>query len=356
MMPALFSIETNRGGSCVAVPQAEVDAAAADYFSVGTVRKAENITKPSRSSELYRLETERGLVALRCSREDAALLEQRGAISQQLRSNFLKLQRGKDGYVYAGEGGVWCCYPWLDGACWDGTSPPFADIAKASIAFAAELAAVDLPPDRQRQLGKPAFALGDWRDCVTFLLADYRRDDSPFSDALSSVGANVLSWAQTALPAVIEDAIAARGGVAGLAHNDLNHSNVLIGLDRSIHFLDMEDLFYNDIRFSLAHALFKLSRHAVYSQALSVDDARQWMAANVPAAVNDRMAREVFRSREELFLLCAALALADVCACVRNVARGEETWRLYDLEKRIHNIAEAAVLCGFLDAKDVQAF
>src|SRR5262249_29571248 len=164
-------------------------------------------------------------------------------------------------------------YPYVPGQLYcDGRNSPFSAI-QAALRCLAALSAWDRAHAGEAE-ALPAIerAPGCWGDLPARLL------DLRWRETLGQDTAVLVDAASSAIRDLQRLSATAASGRHGLAHADLQPAHIVAG-PGGVTVIDIEDVCRDDVGLSAAHAIFKLTRHAVFLGLMSVEQARAELCA-----------------------------------------------------------------------------
>jgi hypothetical protein len=337
----LFTIESNKGFGLAPIEITGDIGAVAEAFGASPVTSVFEIRKPSPTSVLYQLDCAAApaLMVRGAAPETAEALAAQCECVSRLTDNTcirpIPATAGTGYTVFAGDR-VWIAYHRCAGDIYDGGNCAFDLLIDCVFELENALAILSatLPAKTGASLPRVSSNPAMWPDLLDTLMDDgagsiVKGLGKTARTLLQDNRALVRKTAQTCGELAETDAVA-------LVHNDLNHANVVIG-QGEISFLDIEDIAYATPEVSVAHAIFKLLRHRVYTKHIGTAQ-----ACTEIDRVLKRLERERWdlKSRPRFFEYAAIRIFSDIELISRFAAAGDGPGLLYDLEKKIHNLFE----------------
>ena len=114
-----------------------------------------------------------------------------------------------------------------------------------------------------------------------------------------------------------------------LCHNDLNHSNIIMNSEIP-NFIDIDSYVFSDIRISLAHLLFKTTRHCLYTKRNSKDFIQKIIFRLKKIIKKNKY----FKNYDDFIFFAELRILSDIDKIFKNKKF------YYDYEKKVHNLFE----------------
>ena len=343
----LFTIESNVGFDLNPVAEDPDVVALATAFGAGAVSAVFAIAKPSPTSVLYKIDCAAGpaLMLRGAAPETAsAVAAQCVAVNRLSESICIRPLSAEDGtgYTIRLNDKIWIAYRHVAGEIFDGRNCPSDVLFEKVFELENALAQIGevLPAEVSASLPRASYCPEAWPDLLDSLCADKA---GLVTWALGETAQTLLqenrSWVREVALRCANIAISTD---ATLVHNDINHANVLVG-SGGISFLDLEDITFGVAEVSVAHAIFKLLRHRVYSNYASIAEVRSEIDRIVTRLGDERWN---LKSRVLLFDCAAHRIFSDIhLICARATDRGASGF-LYDLEKKIHNLFELWKIVG----------
>jgi aminoglycoside phosphotransferase (APT) family kinase protein len=311
-----------------------------EQFNLPAATAASEIVKDNRLSAIVVARCgDKDVVFRRCHRELAAQVERQSRIFATLRgARVVRPLRANSGHhCYSDRRGAWITYRYVAGQIYcDASHPPFAAIEAALRCVVALTVWEKDHPAEAALLPAIERSSERWGDLAARLL------DLRWRDAIGEETATLVADAAPAIRDLQRACSGAASDPQGLAHADLQPANIIAGPD-GVTVIDLEDVCRDDVLLSAAHAIFKLTRHAVLLGVLSVERARSDLCARGLALAESLGIR---LGGQDARRLAARRTLDDISNILCHAENPSTRWMLYDLRKKIHNLFELAELFG----------
>ncbi len=353
----LFRIETNVGFAWLPVVANEKLRNVAHRFGQARDSEFEEIRKPSLTSRIFRAQASASGILLRRVPPDRiestirqceimVALNQENTVRPlpiEDRSRSSQAEAVSDFVLRDMDGAGWMAYAALPGQIYSGQG----DQARRAIAamIGLQRAFKDLEasllPDQKAATPAARHRPEIWAATMGWFL-DRSEPDHPAQIVISAETRTLLSAHAQALHGLVRELSKFEAGNdSGLVHNDVNHANVVVGPDGTPGFLDIEDICFESRAIALMHGVFKLLRHAVYTGAASVDQ----RSRDIFGSALTRMEEADLASldRTSAFAFGAYRIVSEIVEIIETARNGDHS-RLYDLEKKLHNLFELAQL------------
>ncbi|MGP9820422.1 hypothetical protein ACTZWW_10435 [Salinarimonas sp. NSM] len=246
----------------------------------------------------------------------------------------------RGGHVVVDGGRAWIAYPRIAGEVLDPLRHDPVRAFDAGLVLLRELGALD--DDVLR--GMPRLSGGGDlpQEQLSLLLRESFWGGSELAAHVSATTRACLVENAALLARSIDRAAAYRPPVQARAiHNDMQHANIIVSPEGPV-FIDIEDVGIGDATLAVGHCAFKIARHAAFLDRRALPRARQMFAGFVA-----RCASEPSLDPHQVRVAAARRIWNDVALIVGAHASGRDDW-LYDLEKKLCNALELAVLEGEL--------
>jgi aminoglycoside phosphotransferase (APT) family kinase protein len=334
----LFGIETNTDFRWRPLSRSAVLARVAARYVPGDPGPMERLTKPSATSELFRVVLPYGarLILRSVEAQAAPAMEQQCAIAAAVDFAAIVKPLGTledGGHCVIDDGRAWMAYRELPGDLFTGAACPVeyviaqaGDLAQALVTLHSRL-----PAEATSRLPVAVHNPERW----TALYADLCGTQasaaaSALRSSLTPLSQRLLLDNRDALLAWVHELAARPRSGVQLVHNDLHHANVLVHEGRPS-FLDLEDLGFESAGIAAAHSAFKLLRHTVHSRVYAAGDVR----ARIAPPLMERLSGAQAVLHDGAYRI-----VSDIWEIAEGALSRGERQHLYDLDKRIHNLFE----------------
>ena len=336
----LFTIESNAGFDRVPVAVKDIAAIAAAFTEV-PITGAFGVSKPSPTSVLYQVDCGCDLtLMLRGSMpETSSVLRAQCDVVNRLPQGICIRpipMLDYENYVFSFKDMDWIAYHCHPGEVYDGGNDRFESILENvfRLETALEIIGTELPESILGSLPRLDPDPDAWSELLETLCAE---TPAPLTIGLGETARGLLRSNRVQIrEAANRSAARVHSAPLKLVHNDLNHANVIIASDE-ITFLDIEDIVFSVPEISIAHAIFKLLRHRVYTDQISLAEARRELAGVIKRL---RQERWNLSSASLLFDYGVYRILSDINLISAYLEKSGGSGLMYDLEKKIHNLFE----------------
>lgn len=338
----LFVIETNKDFLWSAVPFTPQLHDACHAYGIRDVTGAQRVEKRNKSSELYLIVCNHGRYILRAV---APELKQQTEVQCEivdflLKKNIIQPLRSTDKHFTAiCHGALFCAYREIHGEIFNGENCPLEFLLEEVIDFENALQEMQprIPAEHLAALPRMSHRPEKWAAGFEQLCDPAWVAEQQFiSTALSDQSIELIKSNRSFFVSCI-NLLAKSELKPALVHNDLQHANVLVS--RGVpSFLDIEDICLESREIAIAHAVFKLLRHACYSGKADPQELRKTV---VPTQIKNLAASGFgISSALELFQYGAYRIVSDIWEITDYTLCNQSAREVYDLEKRIHNLFE----------------
>lgn len=331
----MFAIETNQpaGLKKSGITRDLLKVAAA--FGITDPVSTRRIEKLNRTSDIHIVaDAEGGTWALRASAaETSSNLSLQTRIFHEIKGARVIRPRPlpTGGFVHV-LGRAWICYPFVTGKEFiGGGSTPMDAIREALNVNAAIQRWGQANPGAWAELPLLATQPDRFEAAIDDLL-DYKGDGMPDMPVRQEV-----ENGRTVLQDLIRRAANIDVGPIAPTHCDLHHGNIVAGPDGPT-VIDLEDICCDSLAISSAHAVFKLTRHAVHLGLLTADASVDALLR--PGIEHGAMLGLLPDDAGAAMTLAAQRTIRDIIN-ILNFARHPGTaWMTYDLAKKAENLVE----------------
>lgn len=343
----VFRIETNKDFVLDPTPVNATLGEVARAYHLAPPTHAAVVRKHSPTSTVYRVTSGGAHVMLRRVPASVQPLLERQCevVDRTAHPSLLQpLQDASGSFVTVVEGNAWMAYVAIDGEVFSGRNASSVAAIRAGLDVLTGLRRFGrtCDPTWLDSLPTVSHVPDKWEKSLANLSDPaWRAANSAVGEALSPATERLLEANAVALQTLAGRLTSIDFGPRELVHNDLQHANVLVS-PPGFQFIDLEDIGLEAPPISTAHMVFKLLRHPVYEGVKTLDETRADLAITVRALDS---ARAGIASRQRLFDAGAFRIVSEVHWIVDQVAyRGGLQYR-YDLEKRLLNLFELAMIC-----------
>ena len=344
----LFHIETNSDFHWKQIDITNVLTEVAKKYGFRHVTQASIVQKLNHNSVICRMVTDQGNFILRSvsSDEETVVETQCDIVISVAYPSIIKPIRQENGkFSCVLNNRVWMAYPEQKGNIFSGKECSVEIIIKEAIALENALQDVEqvIPFEKKRKLPIVKHHPEEWMPFFNTITNSTEQTNPPFIDEnLSAEGKKSLWKNREFISSCVGKAAQLPiGNQLGLVHNDLQHANILI-CDHRPFFLDIEDICFENREIAIAHTVFKVLRHTIFSGTNNVAELRQTV---VPRVIK-LLGLEGFKiyGPTDFFLYSSYRIISDIWEIVRYTLHFQNESQLYDLEKRICNLFELYLL------------
>lgn len=340
----LFTIESNAGFDRVPVAVKNIAAIAAAFTKV-PITGAFGVSKPSPTSVLYQVDcgSDLTLMLRGAMPETSSVLRAQCNVVNRLPQGIcirpIPLLDQED-YVFSFKDMEWIAYRCHPGDIYDGKNHRFESILEYvfHLETALEIIGTELPESVLASLPRLDPHIDAWPELLDTLCAE---TPGPLTIGLGEAARGLLRNNRVQIrEAANRSAARVHSAPLKLVHNDLNHANVIVA-SNGITFLDIEDIVFSVPEVSITHAILKLLRHRVYTDQISLAEARREVAGVIKRL---RQERWDLSSASLLFDYGVYRILSDIHLISASAEKSGRSELMYDLEKKIHNLFELWII------------
>lgn len=312
-------------------------------FVAGPLGPPDMIEKCNQRSAVYTmLAGSKRLIVKSVQESLAEKLEVQCAVANSIPHRLIKPLVSNDGsFVYSDGRNAWMAYWAIEGEIFDGANLPVQSVIFTGLDFLFELRQLARPVGLQTFQHRPE----KWAECMSNITdpASAHRSLSGSGYYLSAPTLSTLSQRRGKLIEMTNRLSGlARKTEEALVHNDLQHANIVIASGGPV-FLDLEDIGFDVPQVAVAHAVFKLFRHAVFSGKMSPAEVRKSFPSFVQKLeTHPAWAGALATLSDYMYIR----AISDISEILLLWHEARDASDLYDLEKRIHNMLEISDLFG----------
>ena len=331
----LFKVETNNDFSLKKLKKNKLFNKVLSNFRISENYKIFLVNKKSQTSKIYFIKDRKKTFVLRSSTlADSKYLKSQCMVVSRFKENFfLKLIKGKLGYLFRENNRYFFMYHKVKGYVYDGKVKQLDNIFKKIIKFHRTLnkkkiqgSKLQIKNYKFNEIKKYGNLLTNKKFINKIFLKNF------ISTKTKKLLKNHRIYIINCLQSLSKIKLTKQK--LQIVHGDINHSNIII-FKKKVNSVDLEDLIIDDFRVTLSSGIFKILRHIVFKNKNKISYANSYYHN-----LRDNLLKEkIIVDRNEIFNLCNLRTLSDISLIIKSIYNGEKKF-LYDFEKKILNLIE----------------
>lgn len=331
----LFKIETNKGFNVKKINKSKVFDEALSYFNINKKYSLYLVNKQLKNTSIYFVKSKKNIFVLRSSSsQDSKHLEKQCKVVSKLKKKyFLKLLKGKNGYIFKTKNLYLILYKKVEGNVFNGKinklNKIFYNIIQLHKDFKNKnISNFDLPIKK--------YEIKEIKENIKLLTNKRFINKILSKNIIGKKTKKIITENSFYIKKCINNIIHPQVIKKNLqvVHGDLNHSNIIISKNY-IKFVDLEDLIVDNLKIAMSFGIFKILRHAVFININKIN----YINTYAKKLCDDLIKKNFFSSHKEIFDMCVLRILSDISLIINSFYDGEKKY-LYDFEKKFLNLIE----------------